>query len=132
MRFLLAAVFLGACGPIVLGGGGCFEARGSATFYRGPASDTQRKALARDAALVDAREKLLAIARAAELEDGRRLGAALDGAGAEKLRSLVESAPAVKTEFGDKDCMVTLRLPKERVEDALGVGLKTSSAAGTR
>ncbi len=120
---VLSAFGCGGKAELVAGGGSYFEVAG-AGVYAQPGSDTQRKALARDAAISDARSKLLARVRAAALDDGRTLELAekADAALEDKIDRLVDSADVVRTEFAPaQGCSVTLRLPKQRIEDALNL-----------
>lgn len=80
---------------------------------------TQRKALARDAAIVKAQYELLSMVKGVRLEGGVSVSRAIetDSLLEAKVRDTVRGAEVVKTEFtSDDGCVVTLRLPKKRLE----------------
>lgn len=91
------------------------------------ASDTQRKALSRDAAVVKARYRLRSTLRDAEVEGGGTLEEALheEPSVEARLDAALADAEIAATAFTeDNGCIVTLRLSKRRVEARLGVRLK--------
>ena len=88
------------------------------------ATDTQRKALARDAAIVKAQYELLSMVKGVELEGGVTINRAIetDSSLETRLRETIRGAEIVKSEFtADNGCVVTLSLPKERLEKMMGV-----------
>ncbi len=90
-------------------------------------SDTQRKALARDAAIVKAQYEMLAMAKGVELEGGITVDRALetDSNLESRVKDTIRGAEILKSEFtADNGCVVTLRLPKNRLETMMGVKFK--------
>ena len=88
------------------------------------ATDTQRKALARDAAIVKAQYEMLAMVKGVELEGGVTVNRALetDSKLEARLKETIRGAEILKSEFtADNGCVVTLRLPKRRLEAMMGV-----------
>ena len=88
------------------------------------ATDTQRKALARDAAIVKAQYELLSMVKGVTLDGGVTVSRALekDSRLEASLLEAIRGAEIVKSEFtADNGCVVTLRLPKSRLEDMMGV-----------
>ena len=89
-------------------------------------TDTQRKALARDAAIVKAQYEMLSMLRGVTLEGGITVERALetDSKLEARLKEVIRGAEVIKSEFtDDQGCVVTLRLPRARVE-ALGAPSK--------
>lgn len=87
-------------------------------------TETQRKALARDAAIVKAQYELLAMLGGVELEGGLTVDRALETNSKleARLKETIRGAEVVKTEFtADNGCVVTLRLPKRRLERMMGL-----------
>ena len=87
-------------------------------------TETQRKSLARDAAIVKAQYELLAMVKGVELEGGIRVDRALekDSSLATRLKETIRGAEVLKSEFTtDNGCVVTLRLPKKRLAKLMGV-----------
>ena len=87
-------------------------------------TETQRRALARDAAIVKAQYELLAMVKGVELEGGIRVDRALekDSNLATRLKETIRGAEVLKSEFTtDNGCVVTLRLPKKRLAKLMGV-----------
>ncbi len=87
-------------------------------------TDTQRKALARDAAIVKAQYELLSMIKGVELEGGVTVDRAMetDSSLAARLKQTIAGAEILKSEFTeDNGCVVTMRLPKKRVEKMMGV-----------
>jgi len=87
-------------------------------------TQTQRRALARDAAIVKAQYELLSMVKGAALQGGITVSRALetDSALAANVRAAIVGAEVRKTEFTtDNGCVVTLRLPKNRLEKLMGV-----------
>jgi hypothetical protein len=87
-------------------------------------TETQRKALARDAAIVKAQYELLSMVKGVELEGGVTVGRAIekDSTLAARLKETIRGAEVLKSEFtADNGCVVTMRLPKYRLEQMMGV-----------
>ena len=87
-------------------------------------TDTQRKALARDAAIVKAQYELLSMVKGVTLEGGVTVERAMeaDSELSARVRDMVKGAEIVQSEFtSDNGCVVTLRLPKKRMERMMGV-----------
>ena len=85
-------------------------------------SETQRKALARDAAIVKAQYEMLSMVRGVELSGGIKVSRALesDSMLETRIKEVIRGAEVVKSEFtSDNGCVVTLRLPKNRIADVL-------------
>jgi hypothetical protein len=86
-------------------------------------TETQRKALARDAAIVKAQYELLSLVKGVRLEGGVTVSRAIetDSELAARVNATLRGAEVLKSEFTeDHGCVVTLRLPRERLEDAIG------------
>jgi hypothetical protein len=86
-------------------------------------TDTQRMALARDAAIVKAQYELLSMVKGVHLEGGVTVQRALetDSTLAARVNDTIRGAEIRKTEFtADNGCVVTLRLPKSALEKSLG------------
>lgn len=87
-------------------------------------TETQRKALARDAAIVKAQYELLSLVKGVTLEGGVTVSRALeqDSTLEARLHETVRGAEVLKSEFtADNGCVVTMRLPKERLQRLMGV-----------
>jgi hypothetical protein len=87
-------------------------------------SDTQRKSLARDAAILKAQYELLSMVKGVALEGGISVSRALetDSSLEGKVRDVIRGAEILKTEFtSDNGCVVTMRLPKKRLERLMKV-----------
>lgn len=90
-------------------------------------TQTQRKALARDAAIVKAQYELLSMIKGVRLEGGVTVRRALedDSALAARVDDVIRGAEIRKSEFtADNGCVVTLRLPKSALEKSLGSRLQ--------
>ncbi len=88
------------------------------------ATETQRRALARDAAIVKAQYELLSMAKGVELDGGVTVKQALesDSRLQAKLDEVIRGAEILKSEFtSDNGCVVTMRLPKSRLKKLMGV-----------
>lgn len=87
-------------------------------------SDTQRKALARDAAIVKAQFEMLSMVKGVTLKGGVRVDRALeaDSSLEARMEQVIAGAEIVRSEFtSDNGCVVTLRLPKSRLEKLMKV-----------
>lgn len=87
-------------------------------------TETQRKALARDAAIVKAQYEMLSMAKGVELAGGVTVDRAIetDSSLETRLKETIRGAEILKSEFtADNGCVVTLRLPKNRLEKLMGV-----------
>jgi hypothetical protein len=87
-------------------------------------TDTQRRALSRDAAIVKAQYELLSMIKGVTLEGGVTVQQAMekDSELAARLSHTIRGAEVVKSEFTtDAGCVVTLRLPKDRLEELMGI-----------
>ena len=90
-------------------------------------SDTQKKSLARDAAIVKAQYEMLSMVKGVELEGGVTVSRAMetDSTLEARLKETIRGAEVVKSEFtSDNGCVVTIRLPKKRLEAMMGVKFK--------
>ncbi|MBI4348590.1 MAG: hypothetical protein HY553_17245 [Elusimicrobia bacterium] len=90
-------------------------------------TETQRKSLARDAAIVKAQFELLSMLKGVSLEGGISIQRALevDSTLEAKLKETIKGAEIVNSEFtSDNGCVVTIRLPKHRIEDLMAVRWK--------
>lgn len=88
------------------------------------ATETQRKALARDAAIVKAQYELLSMIKGVTLEGGVSVEQAMesDSVLAARVNDSLRGARVLKAEFtADGGCVATLRLPKSALERAAGV-----------
>ncbi|MBI4061780.1 MAG: hypothetical protein HY403_10145 [Elusimicrobia bacterium] len=106
---------------------GYLEAIGIGASDPALTSDTQRKALARDAAIVKAQYELLSMVKGVALEGGITVQRALetDSDLETRVNDAIKGAEILKTEFtSDNGCVVTMRLPKERLERMMGVKFK--------
>ncbi|HAM35409.1 MAG TPA: hypothetical protein DEB40_10365 [Elusimicrobia bacterium] len=104
--------------------GGFIEAIGIGGSDSALPSVTQRKALARDAAIVKAQYELLSMVKGVTLEGGVTVSRALEtDSGLEaRVHAAIRGAEVRKTEFtSDNGCVVTLRLPRNRLEKLMGV-----------
>jgi hypothetical protein len=87
-------------------------------------TETQRKALSRDAAIVKAQYELLSMIKGVTLEGGVTVERAMEADSALRatVHSMVKGAEVVKSEFtADNGCVVTVRLSKKRMERLMGV-----------
>jgi hypothetical protein len=87
-------------------------------------TDTQRKALARDAAVVKAQYEMLSLVKGVQIKGGITVERAMetDSSLESKIQASIRGAEIVKSEFtADNGCVVTLRLPKSRLEKLMGV-----------
>jgi hypothetical protein len=85
-------------------------------------TETQRRALARDAAIVKAQYELLSMLKGVTLDGGVSVQRALeaDSKLEARLRATIRRAQVIKSEFTeDHGCVVTMRLPKDQLVAAL-------------
>lgn len=90
-------------------------------------NSTQRRATSRNAAIVAAQYEMLSMVKGVELEGGIRVEKAIetDSVLQTKINEAIKGAEIVKTEWTNDDgCIVTVRLPKKRLEDMMGVKFK--------
>lgn len=90
-------------------------------------TNTQRMALARDAAIVKAQYELLSMIKGVALEGGITVQRALeaDSTLSARVNDTIRGAEIRKAEFtADNGCVVTLRLPKKALEKTLGSRLQ--------
>ena len=90
-------------------------------------TETQRKALARDAAIVKAQYELLSLVKGVTLEGGVKISRAIeqDSSLEARLHDTIRGAEVLKSEFtADHGCVVTLRLPRSRLESVMGTELR--------
>ncbi|MEK7858660.1 MAG: hypothetical protein AAB320_05905 [Elusimicrobiota bacterium] len=86
-------------------------------------TETQRKSLARDAAIVKAQYELLSMVKGVTLDGGISVSRAIetDSTLEARLRETIRGAEVLKSEFtADNGCVVTMRLPKSRLEKLMG------------
>ncbi|MDD5303569.1 MAG: hypothetical protein PHS14_10725 [Elusimicrobia bacterium] len=103
---------------------GYIEAIGIGASDPSLTSDTQRKSLARDAAIVKAQYELLSMIKGVTLEGGVTVNRAIetDSKLEARVNDAIKGAEILKTEFtSDNGCVVTMRLPKARLEQMMGV-----------
>ena len=106
---------------------GYFETIGIGASDPSMATDTQRKALARDAAIVKAQYEMLSMIKGVILEGGVTVQRAIetDSNLVTRINDAIKGAEVLKSEFtSDNGCVVTLRLPKARLEQMAGVKFK--------
>lgn len=87
-------------------------------------NSTQRKATARNAAIVQAQYEMLSMVKGIEMEGGIRVERAIetDSVLQTKVDAAIKGAEIVKSEWlNDDGCVVTLRLDKRRLEEMMGV-----------
>lgn len=87
-------------------------------------TDTQRKALARDAAIVKAQFELLSMIKGVTIKGGVKVQRALeaDSTLESVIEEAIQGAEIVRSEFtSDNGCVVTMRLPKPRLERLMGL-----------
>ncbi len=90
-------------------------------------TETQRRALSRDAAIVKSQYEMLSMVKGVEIEGGITVSRAIekDSTLEARLKETIRGAEILKTEFTKDDgAVVTLRLPKKRLEQMMGVRFK--------
>jgi hypothetical protein len=88
------------------------------------ATNTQRKALARDAAIVKAQYEMLSMVKGVTLKGGVKVERAMesDSALEASILDVIRGAEIVKSEFtADNGCVVTLKLPRSRLSKLMKV-----------
>ncbi len=107
--------------------GSYFEAIGIGSADPAIPTDTQRKALSRDAAIVKAQYEMLSMVKGVEIEGGVTVERSIetDSNLESKIKAVIAGAEIVKSEYtNDNGCVVTVRLPKSRLEQLMGVKFK--------
>lgn len=102
--------------------GGFIEAIGIGASEPSIPTETQRKALSRDAAIVKAQYELLSMLKGVELEGGITVSQAMekDSRLEARVKDVLRGAEVLKSEFtADGGCVATLRLAKSRLEREL-------------
>lgn len=106
---------------------GYFEAIGIGAADPSLATETQRRSLARDAAIVKAQYELLSLVKGVELVGGYKVSRAIsaDSSLESRVQASIRGAEILKSEFtSDGGCLVTLRLPKDRLAEETGLALR--------
>jgi hypothetical protein len=136
-------IFLAACGSgkksymkkgeidqtmdVNASGNNYFEAVGIGAPIPEATSTAQRKATSKNAAVEAARYEMLAMLMGVELEGGIRVEKAVetDSVLQSNVKAVSRGAEITKVEW-DKDdgCVVTMRIPKKRAEQMMGVKFK--------
>lgn len=104
--------------------GSYYEAIGIGAGDPALATETQRRSLARDAAIVKAQYELLSMIKGVELEGGYTVSRAIsmDSKLATRVHETIKGARVLKSEFTvDGGCVVTVRLPKEELRRGTGL-----------
>ena len=104
--------------------GSYFEAIGIGSADPAIPTDTQRKALSRDAAIVKEQYEMLSMVKGVEIEGGVTVERSIetDSNLESKIKAVIAGAEIVKSEYtNDNGCVVTVRLPKSRLEQLMGV-----------
>ncbi len=86
-------------------------------------TETQRKSLARDAAIVKAQFEMLSMIKGVTLSGGVTVQRAMetDSTLEARIHETIRGAEILKSEFtSDSGCVVTIRLPKARLQEILG------------
>jgi hypothetical protein len=140
--FLLGAALLAACGgpqsrvskgqvqttiDQAADKGTYFEAIGIGAADPSIPTDTQRKALSRDAAIVKAQYEMLSMVKGVQIEGGITVQRSIEiNSDLEShIKQVIAGAEIVKSEFtADNGCVVTIRLKKSRLEELMGTKFK--------
>ncbi|MFH2201614.1 MAG: hypothetical protein ABIJ96_00720 [Elusimicrobiota bacterium] len=91
------------------------------------ATDTQRKATARNAAIVAAQYEMLTVVKGVEIEGGITVSRAMetDSALASRVKNIIRGAQIVSTRFtSDNGAVVVMELPKNRLRRLEGIKFK--------
>jgi hypothetical protein len=103
-----------------------YEAIGIGAGDPSLATATQRRSLARDAAIVKAQYELLSLIKGVELDGGYTVSRAIsvDSKLATRVHESIRGARVLKSEFTeDGGCVVTVRLPKEELRRDTGLSI---------
>ncbi len=90
-------------------------------------NQTQRRSLSRDAAIVKAQFEMLSMIKKVEVEGGTTVQDAIakDSLLESRLKETLSGAEIIKTEWTNDDgCVVTMRIPKKRLESLMGIKFK--------
>ncbi|MBI2362008.1 MAG: hypothetical protein HYV15_01295 [Elusimicrobia bacterium] len=90
-------------------------------------TETQRRALSRDAAIVKSQYEMLSMVKGVEIEGGITVSRAMekDSTLEARLKETIRGAEITKTEYTKDDgAVVTLRILKKRLEQMMGVKFK--------
>lgn len=108
-------------------GGSYIEALGIGGADPALPNQTQRRSLSRDAAIVKAQFEMLSMIKKVEVEGGTTVQDAIakDSHLESRLKETLTGAEIVKTEWTNDDgAVVTMRIPKKRLETLLGIRFK--------
>ena len=106
---------------------GYFETIGIGAADPALATDSQRRSLARDAAIVKAQYEMLSMIKGVELVGGYKVSRAIsvDSTLETRVQDSIRGAEVLKSEFAsDGGCVVTLRLSKDRLKESTGLALR--------
>ena len=106
--------------------GSYYEAIGIGAGDTTLTTETQRRSLARDAAIVKAQYELLSMIKGVELDGGYTVSRAIsvDSKLATRVNASIRGAQVLKSEFTtDGGCVVTVRLAKEELRRETGLAL---------
>ncbi|MBI3298138.1 MAG: hypothetical protein HYZ75_08240 [Elusimicrobia bacterium] len=90
-------------------------------------TETQRRSLSRDAGIVKSQYEMLSMVKGVEIEGGITVARAIekDSTLEARIKDVIRGAEIVKTEYTKDDgAVVTLKLPKKRLETMMGVKFK--------
>lgn len=90
-------------------------------------TQTQRRALSRDAGILKAQYELLSMVKGVTIEGGITVSRAIekDSTLEARLKDMIKGAEITKTEFmADDGAAVHVRIPKKRLEQMMGVKFK--------
>lgn len=90
-------------------------------------SQTQRRSLSRDAAIVKAQYEMLSLIKGVELEGGYTIKRAIETGSVLETRvnDVIKGAEIVNTRYTEDDgAVVILRIPKKRIKKLLGIKFK--------
>ncbi|MBI4064215.1 MAG: hypothetical protein HY401_07950 [Elusimicrobia bacterium] len=90
-------------------------------------NQTQRRSLSRDAAIAKAQFEMLSMVKKIEVEGGTTVQDAIskDSTLETRLQETLSGAEILKTEWTNDDgCVVTMRIPKKRLESMMGIKFK--------
>jgi hypothetical protein len=107
--------------------GNYIEAIGIGAADQSLQSQTQRRSLSRDAGIVKAQYEMLSMVKGVQVEGGITVSRAIeqDSTLEAKINEAIKGAEIVKTEYTKDDgAVVTIRQPKKRLEQMMGVKFK--------